>query len=192
MSRRRLGSLALAALACGLGGCPADSNAPGAALGVFRFEAAAHEDGCGFPSGLEPFVATLSVDPSSGRAWLASGATTLVGTLEGDLLVVEGEARRDLPGRLADGGTPDAAITCPGTVNERVELQLFGETQVRAGGCPGPGTPDAGAASALLPDGGLDVRLACGFLFDTFKTLDKGGCAWDSCLLVHRIAGERQ
>ena len=181
------GLLALA----GLAACPVEQKAPGEVIGTFDFEVWLVEDSCGFAAegdggrvgDLEPFVATLSHDRSAGRFYLTRGATLLEGTLEGDRFELDGHAARTLPCGC-DGGY----CSCAGTIDEHLEGTVYGQGQVAAGGCEAD-PHDVGEPT--LRDGGWDVRLVCGFVSDRMSAQGQG-CSCPSCLVVYRIAGERQ
>jgi hypothetical protein len=108
------------------------------------------------------------------------------GSWQGDSFTVEADALRDMPPPCSlDGGV------CPGTITETIEGRLFGEAQIVAGGCASLPQGDAGLSGyPFVPDGGLDVRLVCGYITDEFKPDIACGCA--PCLVVYKIAGERQ
>lgn len=198
MRRRWLAAAAggLGAAAVALSACPTEEKVPGELLGAFQFEVALAQDGCGYqqPESLDPlsewarvgdpapFGASLSFDPATGAFYLTSGATQLEGTLAdgGRAFEVHGEARRKLP----------APCNCNGTITERIEGAMYGEAQAAAGGCKAPVVEGGGS---FVADGGVPVKLVCGFLIDEMLADDPdAGCSCAPCLVVYEIAGARQ
>jgi hypothetical protein len=200
----RAAALAAGAGACALllCACPARTPVPGdVVIGTFGFAVSRppYQDGCQFvrdggsgePVMIDPedFVATLSYTsggPGARPAYFNSGATQIEGTLQADTLVVESKpVERDLPLPCAQ----DAGV-CHGTLVERIEIRLLSAAQVEAGGCAAIGSVDAGPPPDPAPDGGVDVRLVCGWITDEFKP--PGSCSCAPCLVVYAVSGERQ
>jgi hypothetical protein len=171
----------VAVLALSLAGCRDEERYPGdRVLGTYRFETTLVEDRCQFDKNRRDpgaFAGTVSLDSSTGEAFLTVGRTTHRGRFDGARLTVESRAVRELP----------APCGCRAILKEHVEGYLVTEAQAsQASSCEGLPS-DGGTVS----DAGTDFMLICGFLTDEVTGLTPA-CECEPCVMAYSLSGRRQ
>lgn len=184
--------LATAALTFSLAACLAQPETPGdTVIGTFRFEPklVATQETCDFAGvvPLEPFVATLSYDSTSQRAWLTVDGRSREGTLDGARFAVRSEGTRV----FECGRDTSTATRCKGVLRERVEGRLVG--RLEASDSTSCAEEELNDGTAPADGAGLqDAVLFCGFLTDQLAADEGEGCGCEPCLFVYSLTGRRQ